>query len=602
MLGMMSSPSDELRLWPGLAAVAVQWLIRFGMPAVVPDTSPYAIIGGVLGGGLVVIWWIAFSRATWLERFGVLAIAIAGMWAGSLILHRSIGTAMMGMMYPIVNIPFMSLAWVAAAWAARGMPVPQRPLWISAAILCACASWALLRTNGIAGEGFPSLAWRWSPDAEEKLLAATVNEPPPAPPPAPVPVKVPESQPAAPMAAPVSAPAPKPEPAAPDWPGFRGPDRDGVVRGLRIASDWKASPPTELWRRKLGPGWSSFASGGGLIYTQEQRGEFEIVSCYRAASGEPVWTHRDKERFWESNAGAGPRSTPTLSQGRLYTLGATGILNALDASTGAILWTRNAASETGAKTPGWGFAGSPLVTGGMVIAAVSGHLIAYDAAAGTRRWSIAAGDTTYSSPHLLNTGTGSQVVLVHGDGLTAVDPADGRVLWKHAWSGFAPLQPAILPGGLLMATSSDMGGIGIRRLAIAPGTAGWTVEEKWTSTGLKPYFNDFTVHGGHAFGFDGSILSCIDLTDGKRKWKGGRFGHGQMLLLADQDAMLVLSEEGDLALVAASNSAFEELARIRVLEGKTWNHPALSGRTLLVRNGEEMAAFRLPSRASGESR
>lgn len=565
------------------------------MPALFPDTARYAIIAGVLGGFVVVVWWLAFSRAPWLERLAVFGVVIAGMVATPLILHRSIATAMTGMMFPIVSIPFVSLAWAGTAWLTRHLPVRQGSIWISAAILVASGSWALLRTDGIGGDAWPELAWRWSPDAEQKLLAAAVSEPPP-PPPSPAKAAeatLPEPAPAA-VAVPRS--APKVPATLPEWPGFRGPGRDGVARGLRISTDWSGTPPVEVWRRKAGPGWSSFAIGGGLIYTQEQRGDFEIVACYRAATGEPVWTHRDKARFWESNAGAGPRSTPALADGVVYSLGATGILNALQAETGALVWTRNAAAETGAKTPGWGFAGSPLVVDGTVVAALSGHLIAYDAATGSALWSVLAGGTSYSSPHLLTTEGGAQIVLATGSGLTAVEPATGAVLWKHAWPGFAPLQPAVVPEGLLLATSGDMGGIGIRRLAIAPGTAGWAVEEKWTSTGLKPYFNDFAVHQGHAYGFDGAILACIDLKDGTRKWKGGRYGHGQMLLLPDQDALLVLSEEGELALVSATNSAFEELARIRVLEGKTWNHPAVSGNTLLIRNGEEMAAYRLPSR------
>jgi hypothetical protein len=137
------------------------------------------------------------------------------------------------------------------------------------------------------------------------------------------------------------------------------------------------------------------------------------------------------------------------------------------------------------------------------------------------------------------------------------------------------------------------GGMGTRRLAVAHGPAGWTVEERWASRAFKPYFNDFVVHGGHAFGFDGSILACIDLADGTRKWKGGRYGHGQLVLLPEQDLLLVLSEEGELALVKATPDPFTELARVPAIEGKTWNHPALVGDILLVRNGEEMAAFRL---------
>jgi hypothetical protein len=161
--------------------------------------------------------------------------------------------------------------------------------------------------------------------------------------------------------------------------------------------------------------------------------------------------------------------------------------------------------------------------------------------------------------------------------------------------GVSIVQPALAADGDILVTSGDaMGGNGIRRLAVARGPAGSTVEERWTSRGLKPYFNDFVVHEGHAFGFDGSILASIDLSDSTRKWKGGRYGHGQLVLLPDQDVLLVLSEEGELALVQAAPDQFTELARSRVLDGKTWHHPVLVGDVLLVRNGEEMAAFRLP--------
>jgi hypothetical protein len=160
--------------------------------------------------------------------------------------------------------------------------------------------------------------------------------------------------------------------------------------------------------------------------------------------------------------------------------------------------------------------------------------------------------------------------------------------------GASILQPAVTADGdLLIAAGDSMGGSGLRRLAVSRGSAGWTVEERWTSRGLKPYFNDFVVHEGHAFGFDGSIMSSIDVADGQRKWKGGRYGHGQLVLLPDQDVLLVLSEEGGLALVAAAADQFRELAKFKALEGKTWNHPVLAGDVLLVRNGEEMAAFRL---------
>jgi outer membrane protein assembly factor BamB len=194
----------------------------------------------------------------------------------------------------------------------------------------------------------------------------------------------------------------------------------------------------------------------------------------------------------------------------------------------------------------------------------------------------------------LTIGGVAQIVLLSSAGATSVAPADASVLWKHSWPGFASLQPALTAdGGILIATSTAAGGIGTRRLAVAQGPGGWTAAEVWTSTGLKPYFNDLVVHNGYAYGFDGGILACIDLRDGQRKWKGGRYGHGQLLLLSDQDVLLVLSEEGELALVAAVPGQFTEIARFPAMEGKTWNHPALAGDLLLVRNGREMVAFRL---------
>jgi outer membrane protein assembly factor BamB len=398
---------------------------------------------------------------------------------------------------------------------------------------------------------------------------------------------------------------PNVEPAVPppqrsaEWPGFRGRDRDGVIHGIRIATDWSASPPVEMWRHPIGPGWSSFAVNGDVFYTQEQRGSEEIVACYRVSTGKPVWRHSDPVRFWESNGGAGPRATPTIDGNRVYAFGATGVLNALDALTGKVVWTRNAATDTSTSIPDWGFSSSPLVIDDLVIVAVSGTLAAYDLATGHPRWVGPAHGGSYSSPHKVTIDGVTQIVLLNGAGATSVSPSNGALLWEYAWPGNAIVQPAITEDGDIVINSvAATGGVGTRRLTIARAANGWDVKERWTSNGLKPYFNDFVVHKGHAFGFDGSILSCIDLDDGARKWKGGRYGNGQMILLRDEDVLLVLSEEGELALVAAATDGFRELARLPVLHAKTWNHPVLVGDILLVRNGEEMAAFRMPRPAS----
>ncbi len=326
------------------------------------------------------------------------------------------------------------------------------------------------------------------------------------------------------------------------------------------------------------------------MYTQEQRGEEELVTAYSATTGQPLWTHRNAARFFESNAGPGPRATPTLHNGRLYAFGATGILNVLDAASGAIRWSRNVADDTDMGIPIWGFASSPLVVDDIVIVAAAGQLAAYDRASGERRWHGPAGGGGYSSPYLLTMDGGAQVLLVNDRGVRSVAPADGTALWEHKWPGSAMVQPAVTADGDILIT--DLA-VGTRRISVTHAAGGWTVHERWTSTGLKPYFNDFVVHKGHAFGFDGRILACIDLADGARKWKGGRYGNGQLVLLADQDLLLVLSEEGELALVRAKPEQFTEIARFPALEGKTWNHPVLAGDVLLVRNDHEMAAFRL---------
>ncbi len=368
-----------------------------------------------------------------------------------------------------------------------------------------------------------------------------------------------------------------------------------MVRGVTIETDWSASPPVQVWRRPIGPGWSSFSVSGDLLYTQEQRGDAEIVGCYKVSTGQPVWMHRDAARFYESNGGAGPRATPTLSNGRVYAMGATGILNALDAASGAVVWSRNTVADAGMKLPGWGITGSPAVAGDLVIVAVSGAVAAYDRNTGAPRWARKSGGGSYSSPHLVTIDGVTQVLFVGGSGIASLAPADGKVLWEHAWAGSPIVQPAVTgDGDVLVSTADAMGALGMRRLAARRGPSGWTVEERWTTRGLKPYFNDFVVHEGHAYGFDGSILAAISLADGERKWKGGRYGNGQLVLLPDQDLMLVLSEEGELALVPATPDKFTEIARFKAIEGKTWNHPVLIGDLLLVRNGEEMAAFRLP--------
>lgn len=568
------SSRKPLRVWPGVVLVVVQWLAWLVVPFFLPDLILYAMLVTAICALAIVLWWLIFSRAPWYERVGALVLIVLAVIGTKRLVHVSIETGSMGFLLYVMAIPVMSLALVASAVISRRLSAGPRRAVIAAVILVACGMFTLLRTAGATGDFHNDFRWRWSKTPEERLLAQGGDET---------------------LASPSAPVAPATGNTEADWPGFRGPQRDGAVRGVQIKTDWSASRPVELWRQPVGPGWSSFAVRGGRLYTQEQRGKDEIVACYDVSSGKPVWRHRDPVRFYESVGGPGPRATPTLSNGRVYSLGATGIVNVLDDRTGTVVWSRNAVSDTGATIPGWGISGSPLVMNDLVVVAASGNLVAYDLATGKPRWLGPKGGNSYSSPQLVTINGVAQILLTSSTGVTSVSPVDGQPFWSYSWpSDTRIMQPAVIADGDFMISVGDgMGGSGMRRIAVKQGSSGWTTEERWTSEDLTSSFNDFVIHNGHAFGFDHSTVACIDLKDGKRKWKGARYGYGQLVLLPDQDVLLILSEKGEVALVKATPDQFTELARFPAIEGKTWNHPVLAGDVLLVRNDQEMAAFRL---------
>lgn len=557
-----------LRLKAGVIIALMLILVRFGIPAIFPGAAAVGVLGGLLGGLIILVWWAFFSRAALTERWGAVVLMIAAMIATSQIIHESISTGMQGMMFPAYALPVMCTAFVIWAGATRHLTNRMRRVLMVLTILVTTGAWSLLRSDGISGDSAADFAWRWSETSEEKLLANTIPESFESP------VKIEALETKA------------------EWPGFRGPDRDGIAHGTRISTDWSESPPAELWRKPVGPACSSFAVNGNLIYTQEQRGENEIVSCYHISTGEPVWKHSDTARFWDSHAGAGPRSTPTLNGGLVYTFGATGILNVLNALDGSLIWSRNVAKDTQTEIPGWGFTSSPLVTGDVVIIALAGTLVAYDIASGDQRWIGENGGKGYSSPHLMNIDGVAQVLLMNDLGAISVTPENGKLLWEYQWpNADRILQPALTDDGDLLLSTG--GSKGMCRLKVEQGTDGWNIQERWAAVLLKSFFNDFVVHKDLAYGFSGPFIECVDISEGKRLWKGGRYG-GQLILLADQDLLVVLSEKGELVLISATSDRFIELARYPAIEGKTWNHPVAVGDILLLRNSQEMVALRLP--------
>ena len=560
------SVRKRLRLWPGILIAILILLLRYAIPAVFPEFLILGIFSGLGCGLLVLVWWAFLSRASMIERLGGTLLLIAAPIVASLFLHQSIAMGGQGMMFPIQCVPVISLVFIAWAIVTMKFCTGVRRWSMVASIILVSGVWILLRNDGITGDFSPDLVWRWSKTSEERLIAQEGNT-------------TLELATATVVLDSMS-----------EWPGFRGPNRDGIAHGLNIGTDWTASPPIEIWRRPVGPGCSSFAVNGNYFFTQEQRGEDELVSCYNLSTGDPVWKHSDSARFWDSHAGAGPRATPTLHKGRVYTMGGTGILNALDATDGSLIWSRFAAADCETQPSGWGYTSSPLVVDSIVIVGIVGKLAAYDLETGEPRWFGPDGGFGYSSPQLFTIGGVRQVLLMSQSGATSIEPASGRILWEYPWPvEDRILQPAlVVENDLLFSKEYE----GVRRVSVSQNGDKYSVKELWTSSEMKVDFNDQVIYDGYAYGYDGPYLTCLDLNNGKRMWKGKRY-RGWNLLLAGQGLILVLSEKGDLALVNATPDKFTELGKIKAIEGRTWNHPALAGNILLARNSEEMVAYRL---------
>ena len=319
--------------------------------------------------------------------------------------------------------------------------------------------------------------------------------------------------------------------------------------------------------------------------------------CLNAATGRDLWSHLDKVRFWDGQAGAGPRATPTFHDGRLYTYGATGILNCLDAATGKLAWTRNVAAETGAPLPMWGFSSSPLVAEDLVIVFAGGKddqgLMAYRCGTGEPAWTAPTGPMSYSTAQLVTLAGQPQVLLLSDTGMIAVELASGKQLWQFDASAngvWRVVQPRQMNDAQVLVGSEDLG---LRLLDVAHEGDTWKASERWTSLAMRPAYNDYVVLDNVAYGFDKGIFCAIDLDSGKRLWKAGRYGFGQVLLLTEQKLLVVLTERGEVVLVSANPKKHEELGRFQAIEGKTWNHPVVVRGRLYVRNDTEMAAFDL---------
>ncbi|MEY2881105.1 MAG: hypothetical protein RLZZ15_3485 [Verrucomicrobiota bacterium] len=386
-------------------------------------------------------------------------------------------------------------------------------------------------------------------------------------------------------------------PQRPNFPQFLGPDRTAVLAGPALAADWAARPPEILWRTKIGPGWSGFAIVGDRALTQEQDGPRELVTCYDLGTGRRLWSHADTTRYDNPIGGEGPRATPTVVGDRVFTLGSTGRLNALDLATGNVHWTRDLVAETGAKIPEWGYAGSPLVLDGRVIVSAGGtankSLLAYAADTGALAWAAGTAEAGYGAPFVATLAGRRQILAYNHRRITAHDAADGAVLWEYPWGlGYPHVAVPVVVGADRVVFSAGYG-VGSELLEVKKNAdQKLSAAAQWRSLKLKAKFANPVARDGFLYGLDDGILVCLDLADGALRWKEGRHGHGQALLVGD--LFLLMAESGELILLRPDPTGPHELHRQRIFSSKTWNPIALAGDLLLVRNDLEAVCLRLP--------
>ena len=383
---------------------------------------------------------------------------------------------------------------------------------------------------------------------------------------------------------------------AEEWTKFRGPRMDGHYRERSILTDWPPGGPALLWKQPIGSGYASFVVANGRAFTVEQRRDQEVAVAYDILSGTELWTNSWQADFRETMGGPGPRATPTWDDKRLYFLGATGVFRAIDDQTGHTFWERNILEDAQAKNLQWGMAASPLVLDEIVVLQPGGangrSIIAYDKLSGKLRWNALDDPQAYTSPMFVTLGGQPQLLTASRDRIIGLSVEAGTLLWSYPWKvsfGVSVAQPLLLGENRVFFSAGY--GHGATVLQVNENQGIWNINSLWENRFMKNRFSSSVFHEDFIYGLDERILTCLDAKTGKRMWKGGRYGHGQILLASDH--LVVLSENGTIVLLKATPDGHRELHQFQGIGGKTWNVPVLAGGILLVRNATEMAAFDL---------
>lgn len=384
------------------------------------------------------------------------------------------------------------------------------------------------------------------------------------------------------------------------WLQWGGPDQSFRAPASRLAGAWPAAGPKVLWRREIGEGFSAILYQRDRLFTMARRGDQEAVVCLDADSGETAWeTRYDPPRYeGQHGFGIGPRSTPLLAGERLFTIGISGTLLALSSRSGDVLWRRELWDELGGNRLSHGYSSSPIAWEKTLIVPVGGPgagLVALDQETGEIRWRSAPLANSYSSPRLIELGGEPQVLAFMAEELVGLDPRDGRLLWRfphvNQWKHNISL-PALVGRDTLVLSSPEAGAKGLR--LHREGDA-YRVEEIWANRRVQLYHVTSVVDGHWIYGSSGlaspAFLMAVDATTGSIAWRERGFGKANCV--AADGRLLILDEDGKLALASASPRGLIVHAETQLLRERSWTAPTVVGQTLYARSEHEMLAVDL---------
>lgn len=379
-----------------------------------------------------------------------------------------------------------------------------------------------------------------------------------------------------------------------DWGQWRGPNRDGVSSLARIQKTWPEGGPTEVWRRPIGEGFSGLSIANSRVFTMYSTESDEFVVGLDAVDGREVWKRRTGSRYTQTY-GNGPRSTPTVDGDRVYVLGAHGELLALEAGSGRMIWQRDLRGEFGCKMPAFAFTASPLIEGNNVLVEAGGGnddaVMAFDKMTGELVWGSGRDPVGFSSPIAVDVHGLRQIIFFTSRAVVSLSP-NGQQYWRHEWHteyGQHPATPVFIAPDRVFVSSGY--GHGAAVLQITPADTGLSVGEVWFSKKMKNHIATSVYFNGAIYGFDESILKCMDAETGAERWKARGYGKGT-LILADGH-LIVLGEKGNLAIVEARPDAHVQVASAKVLSDRCWTSPSLAGGRLYLRNMAEIVCLDL---------